>query len=184
MSRTHKPYSPSGNLVLTARRAWAALVVLLCATSAAAADGWRFGVEASAGLAHELAGIDLTLRYRHVSVYIPFGALGIANLFIDGAPTIAGGIRFFSGDGEGLVLTLQGVGVWTPSSASVEDAGFRGALAATGGWRLRSGNWFAQAAVGPVINYDAAWSWGSLHHRRNWYRDWPVDMDVAIGVEF
>ena len=35
-----------------------------------------------------------------------------------------------------------------------------------------------------VINEDNGWSWGSLHHRRNWFRDWPVDLDTAAGFEF
>ena len=145
---------------------------------------WRLGIEAGAGLAHELAGLDLTLRLGHVGVFIPFGPFGIENVFLDGAPTVAGGIRFYSGDGEGLVLTLQGAGVWTPRSRSAVDAGIRAAVAVTAGYCLRVGQFFAQAAAGPVWNDNHGWSFGSMEHRRNWYRSSPVDLDAALGFEF
>jgi hypothetical protein len=158
--------------------------LLLAATARARAEGLRLGVEAGAGLAHELAGIDITLRYGHVGLFIPFGVFGFANVFDDGAPTAAGGLRFFSGDGEGVTLTLQGATVWTPDRQSAEDAGLRAAVAVALGGRARLGDWFLQLGAGPVVNYDHGWSWGSMHHRRNWYRDWPVDLDAAIGFEF
>jgi hypothetical protein len=160
-----------------------------------APDQWHLGLAAGAGLAHELVSIDLQVRYRHLEIFIPFGPLGIANNFIDGAPTIAGGLRWLSGDGQGVTVSLQGAAVWTPVSQSAADAGFVGSLALTAGGRARSGHWFAQAAAGPIASYEDhpisspshaanGFSWGSLPHGRNWYRSWPIDLDVAIGYEF
>jgi hypothetical protein len=50
----------------------------------------RVGIEAGAGLAHELAGLDLTLRLGHLGVFILFGPSGSRTRLVvrlDGAPT-------------------------------------------------------------------------------------------------
>jgi hypothetical protein len=166
------------------RRCAVATLLLGAATRTALAQGLRLGIEAGAGLAHELAGVDLVLRWGAVSVFIPFGPRGFANVFGDGAPTAAGGIRYSFA--SGLTLGLQGAAVWTPRSASAEDAGFEAALAPTIGWRLQSGAFFAHAGAGPVVSYGERAGFGlrSLPHRRNWFREWPLDLDFAAGVEF
>jgi hypothetical protein len=162
-------------------RTTAALLALLVALPALA---MRAGLEAGTGVAHELAGVDLTLRWTHVQIFVPFGALGFANVFVDGAPTVAGGLRFYSGDGEGLVMSLQGAAVWTPQKSSVEDAGFRGAAAVTLGGAKRWGDFFVLLAAGPVAGYANGFALKSLPHGRNWFHSWPVDLDVAAGFEF
>lgn len=127
-----------------------------------AAEPLHLSLSAGTGIGYQSAGIQLALRSQHWGAFVALGAPTVRGLA--GA---SGGLRFIRGDGEGLVLSLQGAlqglpdggdGTFTDSNGRTYygGSGYSQAAAsfsATIGGRLRRGALFLDLAAGPVIHY-------------------------------
>jgi hypothetical protein len=161
---------------------------LLLPRRARAGDDLHWAFSPGIGLGHELAAVDVELRWRQLVAYVPVGPFGIVNFLNDRALTAALGFLWIPHETSGLVLALHEIAVWTPKSARVSDSGFEISLAPTIGARLRFGRVIVDLGVGPVVSYSSSsnapgWTLRSFPHRLNPMRSWPLEADVGVGFE-
>jgi len=108
-------------------------------------------VAPGAGVAYGRLGVHLELIAGHVGL---FGGVG-HDTYVDEGPSLAAGVRFFSGQGEGALLSLNFAYLQkhievTPGYpyeyADLEDV----YLGATFGWRWRADVMFGEVGLGPA----------------------------------
>ncbi|HLL54764.1 MAG TPA: hypothetical protein VK447_14520 [Myxococcaceae bacterium] len=114
-----------------------------------APPSWHVGAGAGVGHAYAVIGLQLQLRLGHGAAFGSVSVPGLPPL------VVGGGVRWYSGNGEGLVLSLHGT--TTPPVQPIEP---QTTLAATVGWRFRwaldaakpdGRGLFFEAGVGPAV---------------------------------
>ncbi len=177
----------------------AALVLILTSSLTALADesvppaiesGWAPSISAGYGASYNAGGLGLELRRGH---FAGFFALG-ADLFTappDSGPrgrglgSLAIGGRWFSGEGEHLVLSVHASGAswdgWQTHSVGAQGHVMMGA---TAGWRQVLGKgFFAQVGVGAAAKYETYdVQLASAQPVSKW--SLVPDVDAGVGLSF
>ncbi len=104
---------------------------------------WRAAIAGGVGHAFGLLGVHLELRKNHWAAFAGFGAQGFAG------PGVALGAKWFSGAGEGFVVSMH-----LDVNPRFGYASERFAAAAlTFGGRARWSKLFLEAGVGPAVSF-------------------------------
>lgn len=114
--------------------------------SAADDSGWRVAVVGGVGHAYGLLGAHVELRRGHWAGFLGGGVQGAAG------PAVAAGVKFFSRQGEGLVVSLHAdVNPYLLGSNLPPE--MFAVVAATIGWRFRRDQVFLELGIGPAFSY-------------------------------
>ncbi len=173
-----------------------------------AAEPLHLSAAAGTGIAYQSAGLQLGIRSGHWGAFAALGAPTVRGL-----PGVSGGVRWLRGDGEGLLLSLQGAMQGLPEGGNGISTDFNGniyyggagysqaaaSLSATAGYRFRLDPVFLDLAAGPVIHYlsvalykqshygsgsnRGGWQFGPLPAPANGSWPLPIDLTLALGAE-
>jgi hypothetical protein len=181
------------------------MLVFFC-SAAAAANDTRLGLGAGIGYGYDGAGVRLELVHGHFGVS---AGVGSANFFKEGYPSTretglrsaAVSVRFFSGDAEGLMLALSAMGTLSRSRGQFIPADATQNqylhLAMLVGHRWKWQHFFAEAAAGPVLNYEYTWihvdepsfgptkkwNWGAFNSPGEFF-PWAPAVELGLGYLF
>lgn len=169
-----------------------------------AAEPLHVSLSAGTGIAYQSAGVQLAIRSDHFGAFVALGAPTVRGL-----AGVSGGFRWLRGDGEGLMLSLQGALQGLPDSgdpvfySGVPQyyGGYSQAalsLSATAGYRFRHGPVFLDLAAGPLVHYwferpykqynylapsPGGWRVSPIPAPANGSWPLPFDLTLAVGAE-
>jgi hypothetical protein len=132
-------------------------------------------------------GAHAELRTGHFAGFLGLGADAFS---FTPAVSLTAGIRFFSGSGDGLVVSLNFATAsdhrtGSPSTSEFENLDDR-YLSATVGWRFRHrSGFFAEVGAGGGLMWSLDRGNGlNLSASGRWTRTTIPDVDLALGFEF
>ncbi len=173
-----------------------------------AAEPLHVSISAGTGIAYQSAGVQLSIRSEHWGAFAALGAPTLRGLI-----GVSGGMRWLRGDGNGLMLSLQGALQGLPDGGNGISIDYRGnryyggdgysqaavSISATIGGRLRRGPLFLDLTAGPVLHYlivapykqgsyryqnqPGGWQIGPLPAPSTGSWPLPIDVTIALGVE-
>jgi hypothetical protein len=168
----------------------AALLALAFASSAALADPLHYSLSGGVGHSYSMAGPRLEVAGEQWGGFVSPSVANIVNPGQDFG--LAAGIRWTSGDRQGLVLSLHGDLLRFRSGASPQTLAV---FALTAGYRFRYQRFWFEVAAGPALYIDSHYvdsefprgvflqrqiGFGALGGQDNPH--WP-DAELAIGFE-
>jgi hypothetical protein len=151
---------------------------------------WVPSLSAGYGAAYDTAGLSLEVRRGHWAAFLGLGSDAFtappdSGVRGRGLGSLSLGARWFSGDGEHLVLSLHAMGTawdgWQTHSVGQQG---RALFGGTAGWRQKlGGTFFAQAAVGAAAKYE---SYDVQLATARPVSGWSAvpDVDVGVGMSF
>ena len=188
---------PTATTTAAALLSLLSLLSLVAAAPARAAEpvplqasaAWQPALSAGYGAAYDGLGLQLELRRGHWAGFFGlgselFGAPPDSGTRGRGLGSLALGARWFSGDGEGAVLSVHAAATaW--DGFQTHAIGTQGQLLAggTAGWRLRFGAHFLEAGAGVAARhqrYDV--SQAAARPISSWSA--VPDLSVAAGLQF
>ena len=156
----------------------------------ASATGWHAALVAGFGSAFDAGGLALEVRRGHFAGFASVGADAFGSP-PDSGPrgrslgSLALGARWFSGDGDGVVLSLHGLGTaWDGWQTHAVGQQGHFLLGATAGFRQKVGDrFFAQLAAGPAATWER-YDVKSAAAQPVAGVKVGIDLDLGLGISF
>ena len=151
---------------------------------------WKAALVAGFGSSFDAAGLALEVRRGHWAGFLSLGADAFGAP-PDGGPrghsqgSLAGGVRWFYGDGDGVVLSLHALGTaWDGWQTHAVGQQGHFLLGATAGYRQRLGDrFFAQLAAGPAGTWERYDVKAATAQPVAGFR-LGLDLDLGLGMSF